>query len=182
MALLAESVVEEWLNRNGFFTIRGIKHGVGELDLLGIKKSGDSITGWHVEVQASFRPIGYISKLTKDLAKSRGRSSIVARRTAAEMAACARQWVRDKFEAEDKRRVREKYWPGLQWEFHLVHGIAKYPDEIALFKSAGINCHSLYDILKGLQRAGKGAFSGSAGGDLAEIVFYYNKERSLALR
>jgi len=29
MALLAESVVEEWLNRNGFFTIRGIKHGVG---------------------------------------------------------------------------------------------------------------------------------------------------------
>ncbi len=25
MALLAEELVEEWLNRNGFFTIRGIK-------------------------------------------------------------------------------------------------------------------------------------------------------------
>jgi hypothetical protein len=35
MALLAESLVEEWLNRSGFFTMRGIKCGVNELDLLG---------------------------------------------------------------------------------------------------------------------------------------------------
>ena len=28
MALLAESLVEEWLNRDGYFTIRGVKHGV----------------------------------------------------------------------------------------------------------------------------------------------------------
>lgn len=34
MALLGESLVEEWLNREGFFTIRGVKHGVGEMDLL----------------------------------------------------------------------------------------------------------------------------------------------------
>ena len=37
MALLAESLVDEWLNRQGFFTIRGIKHGVGEIDLLGVR-------------------------------------------------------------------------------------------------------------------------------------------------
>ena len=35
MALLAEELVEEWLNRQGYFTIRGIKFGVHEIDLQG---------------------------------------------------------------------------------------------------------------------------------------------------
>ncbi len=35
MALLAEPLVDEWLNRKGFFTLRGIKHRVREIDLLG---------------------------------------------------------------------------------------------------------------------------------------------------
>ena len=63
MALLAESLVDEWLNRQGFFTIRGIKHGVGEIDLLGVRPNGAGLEGWNVEVKASFRPIGYISPL-----------------------------------------------------------------------------------------------------------------------
>ena len=33
MALLAEEIVEEWLNRQGYFTIRGVKVGVHEMDL-----------------------------------------------------------------------------------------------------------------------------------------------------
>ena len=37
MSLLAEEVVEEWLNRNGYFTIRGIKVGVDEIDILAIR-------------------------------------------------------------------------------------------------------------------------------------------------
>ncbi len=36
MALLAESLVEEWLNRQGFFTIRGIKQRISEIDLLAV--------------------------------------------------------------------------------------------------------------------------------------------------
>jgi hypothetical protein len=34
VALLAESLVEERLNRQNFFTIRGVKHGIDEIDLL----------------------------------------------------------------------------------------------------------------------------------------------------
>jgi len=34
MALLAEEVVEEWLNRQGYFTIRGIRLGVHESRLV----------------------------------------------------------------------------------------------------------------------------------------------------
>jgi len=66
MALLGESLVEEWLNRDGFFTIRGVRHGVDEMDLLAIRreKSG-KVIGRHVEVQISFRPIGFIAKLPK---------------------------------------------------------------------------------------------------------------------
>jgi hypothetical protein len=37
MALLAEEIVEEWLNRHGYFTICGIKMGVHEIDLLAVK-------------------------------------------------------------------------------------------------------------------------------------------------
>ena len=67
MALLGESLVEEWLNREGFFTIRGVKHGVDEMDLLAIKPQDDGrVIGWHVEVQISFRPIGFIAKLQKN--------------------------------------------------------------------------------------------------------------------
>jgi Holliday junction resolvase-like predicted endonuclease len=52
MALLAESLVEEWLNRDGYFTIRGLKHGVGEMDLLAIRPEPEGkIVGMHVEVQ-----------------------------------------------------------------------------------------------------------------------------------
>jgi hypothetical protein len=31
MAALAESLVDEWLNRQGFFTVRGLKHGADEM-------------------------------------------------------------------------------------------------------------------------------------------------------
>jgi hypothetical protein len=63
MAILAESVVDEWLNRQRFFTIRGAKKGSNEVDILAIRQeTAGVITGWHVEVQVSFAPIGYIRK------------------------------------------------------------------------------------------------------------------------
>src|SRR5580704_4216023 len=79
MAILAESLVEEWLNREGFFTIRGVKHGVGEIDLLAIRhEPGAAVIGWHVEVQASFRPVGYIAKLTGEMARASNRARTTA--------------------------------------------------------------------------------------------------------
>jgi hypothetical protein len=46
VALVAESLVEEWLNRQNFFTIRGVKHGIDEIDLLAIKASAP-VEGFH---------------------------------------------------------------------------------------------------------------------------------------
>ncbi|MDA3926002.1 MAG: hypothetical protein PF904_14995 [Kiritimatiellae bacterium] len=58
MALLAEEVVEEWLNRQGYFTIRGIRLGVHEIDLLAFKPGlkGKHICR-HIEVSVSTNPI-----------------------------------------------------------------------------------------------------------------------------
>ncbi len=176
MALLAESLVEEWLNRSGFFTIRGTKHGVDEIDLLGIRRDRDgSVTGWHVEVQASFRPIGYIGKLTKDLVELKGKKSASAiKRTPEEVELCARGWVRTKFSAETKARVRERLWPGVLWSYHLVHGVVREPRELSIFETEGVTCHPFHAVLSKLLER-DGTFSGSAGGDLAEIVGYYQK-------
>jgi hypothetical protein len=127
MALLAESLVDEWLNRAGFFTVRGLKHGVGEIDLLGVRPSPSGLEAWHVEVQASFRPISCIAPLPKEsvagFAKSRTK-------------AAAHAWVRKKFTSRKKRSARESAWPGLNWRFVLVHAAVRWPAEIEAIRVA----------------------------------------------
>lgn len=72
MALLAEELVEEWLRRQGYFTIRGIKLGVQEIDLLAMRPRAGGFECRHIEVQASVRPVSYLTPLTKGLQKSLG--------------------------------------------------------------------------------------------------------------
>jgi hypothetical protein len=175
MALLAESLVEEWLNRVGFFTVRGVKHGLGEIDLLAIKRQPDGpVIGWHVEVQASFRPMGYIAKLTPDIAKAANTARSSARsRTTAQIEACAREWVHLKFRADGKAKARERLWPQLNWSFHLVHAVVREQHELSVFEAEGVQCHCFKDLLTDLSQNLNGNFSGSAGGDLADIITYY---------
>ncbi len=177
MALLAESLVEEWLNRDRFFTIRGLKHGIGEMDLLAVRPETDGVIGWHVEVQASFRPIGYIGRRTSSMINESGGSPSSARaRTPEEVEICARQWVESKFRARDKTELRERLWPGVAWSFHLVHAVVREPRELEIFASEGVICHAFHELLSDLSKRSKNSFSGSAGGDLAEIVSYYQKK------
>jgi hypothetical protein len=176
MALLAESLVEEWLNRNSYFTIRGVKHGHGEMDLLAVRHHPDGVEGWHVEVTVSFRPIGYIARET--VGDSGRRGSYVRKRTPEEVKAHAHNWVEAKFRALDKVQLRTHLWPGVTWSFHLVHGVVRFPYELEVFASEGVTCHAFHKLLSELsQREGR-SFSGSAGGDLAEIVSYYKSLES----
>lgn len=170
MALLAESLVEEWLNRNGFFTIRGAKHGGGDMDLLAVcaQPEGDVIA-WHVEVQVSFRPVGYIAKPP--------RSRTAKTRSPEEIESCARDWVQSKFRAPHKADLRERLWPGVEWMFHFVYAEVKDQRELEIFANEGVVLHPFYDVLSALCQRSDQAFSGSAGGDLAEIVSYYKSFR-----
>jgi hypothetical protein len=180
MALLAESLVEEWLNRDGFFTIRGVKHGVGEMDLLAVKPQPDGmVIGWHVEVQVSFRPVAYIAKLTDEVMKGFARSRTSAKaRSPEQIDVCARAWVNDKFRAKRKGEIRERLWPAVKWSFHFVHGVVRERSELKVFAEEGVICHSFHDLLSALAKSNGESFSGSAGGDLAEIVSYYKSHQS----
>jgi hypothetical protein len=176
MALLAESLVEEWLNQRGFFTIRGVKHGQGEMDLLAVRPQADGVVGWHVEVTVSFRPIGYIAR--EPAGDSGGRSSYVRRRTPEQVRSCARDWVEAKFRSSDKVRLRSELWPGVEWSYHLVHGKVLYQPELEAFGDEGVICHKFYQLLSDLSQRGDRSFSGSAGGDLAEIIAYYKSSEA----
>lgn len=185
MSLLAETLVEEWLNRQGFFTMRGIKDKVQEIDLLAIRPEQDgSVTGWHVESQVSFRPVGYISKLSKEIAVEPGRSRSSARkRTPQELEQCVAAWVDLKFRSATKRKIRSQLWPGIKWSFHFVHAKVKDPAELKCIAGAGVKLvpfmRLLYDLCE-QEREGHTGFSGTAGGDFAEIVGYFYEGRLLS--
>ena len=168
MALLAESLVEEWLNRNRFFAIRGIKHGLAEIDLLAIRHEADtSVTGWHVEVQVSFRPVGYIAKLSGDMARALNRARTDASaRTPDQIETCASAWVQSKFKADAKAKAREGLWPQVQWQYHLVHARVREPRKLEVFQREGVTCRSFRHWLADWSRRRQHSFSGSAGGDL----------------
>jgi hypothetical protein len=177
MAILAESLVEEWLNREGFFTVRGVKSGVEEIDLLAIRHGpGALVIGWHVEVQVSFRPVRYVAQLTPDIAKALNKSpSSAVARTPEQVDTCARYWVQSKFKAPNKAKVREGLWPNVTWSYHLVHAKVKHPRELDVFQQEGVECRCFRNLLKELSSRTDHHFSGSAGGDLAEIIAYYSK-------
>jgi hypothetical protein len=62
----------------------------------------------------------------------------------------------------------------VQWQYHLVHAKVRERRELEVFQKEGVTCHSFRQLLADLSRRKDHSFSGSAGGDLAEIVSYYN--------
>ena len=80
MALLYKQLVEEWLNRQNFFTIRGIKSGNDEIDLLAIRPTPEGMECWHVEVQISYKLAMFQTRasLKQELSDSQDTSQIEA--------------------------------------------------------------------------------------------------------
>ena len=170
MALLAEEIVEEWLNRHGFFTIRGVKLGVHEMDLLAVRLSKEGLECRQVEVQVSIRPVSYISRVPKEIQRATGRAASSAKvRTVDELRMGVQEWIEKKFESRDKRRVRALLAPGHSWTRELVIHEVKYPQEVELFEVAGIRIHQLGDIVAELGN-GKLLVEGAAGAHLIDLV------------
>jgi hypothetical protein len=149
MALLAEEVVEEWLNRQGYFTIRGIKMGVQEIDLLAIKWQIDGTTECrHVEVQASMRPVSYISQVPKEQQRT-GRAADSAKRSDEELIQGVAEWVEKKFRRPDKKALMAKLWGG-DWSSELVVNVVKAEKELELIASHDIKIRRLSEIISDL--------------------------------
>ncbi|MRW88400.1 hypothetical protein GJ699_00180 [Duganella sp. FT80W] len=173
MALLAESLVDEWLNRKGFFTVRGLKHGVGELDLLGVRPGGSALEAWHVEVQASFRPIGYITPLpAKSLEGFAKTKTSMKARQLEQLEPAVAAWVEKKFLSAAKRAARDQAWPGLNWKYVLVHAVVREQSELDLIASHGVDLIPLHRVLEDLGKE-NGSIKGGAGTDLSELIQYF---------
>jgi len=173
MAILAESVVEEWLNRAGYFTIRGARFGVGEIDLLAVHQGASGLEGRHVEVQVSTRPIAYISPLTDAQAKQYGKARTTAwARPPEVLAVSVAAWVEKKFNSPDKVKARNKAWAKLPWSLEFVHGEARHPEELDLIRSHGIKTTDFFDVLKSLCYD-VSPHKGGTGTDIADMLAYY---------
>lgn len=170
MSLLAEEIVEEWLNRNGYFTIRGIKVGVHEIDILAIRPLPDGQHECrHVEVQASINPISYVTKVPRDIRKQTGIAAHNAkRRETGQLKLGVAEWVGDKFDLPHKVELRNRLCPGA-WTRELVVGKVKHEEEIALLQEAGVTIHRLKDIISEMAST-SGVVRAAAGTDLYDLM------------
>jgi Holliday junction resolvase-like predicted endonuclease len=160
LALLDEQLVEEWLNQKGFFTIRGIKSGLGEIDLLAVKPNVEPMECWHVEVQISFRPIGYIGGNTNAKARSDE-----------EIRAGVVQWIDKKFNDPRKDEARQRLVPKARWRRFLVHGAVREKAELTHMAELGVELLPYYQVLQEL-RDQKITHSSSMASSIAEILRY----------
>lgn len=169
MSLLGEQVVEEWLNRNGYFTIRGIKVGVGEIDILAIRPLPDGHHECrHVEVQVSINPISYITKVPAAIRKKTGIGAHNAKkRDTKQLKQGVDEWVDAKFNEPRKVELRNRLCSGSWTEF--VIGTVKHEEEIPLLKKAGVTIHRLKDVLSEMTKK-PGVVKAAVGADLYDLM------------
>jgi hypothetical protein len=171
MALLAEEIVEEWLNRQGFFTIRGIKVGVDEIDILAMRMdaNGKPICR-HVEVQASINPVSYLTSLAKALQKEQGISAFsMKHREPDVMKRCVKEWIAKKFHKAGKVAIRRKLCDA-NWTLELVVNRVKHEEELAMVEEVGIRINRLPDIIKQIT-SGELLLQSASGADLMNLVW-----------
>lgn len=169
MALIAEEVVEEWLNRQGFFTIRGIKLGNHEIDILAIRpKRRGKPECRHVEVQVSTRPIGYISQLPLGNRGAGERAGGARRRARKELREGVEQWVARKFDLTTKVALKKQLCSG-KWTRELVVHNVRHADELIELKAAGIKITRFSQVVQDLQR-NRYEVASAAGRDLLELM------------
>lgn len=162
MGLLAEVIIEEWLNLNGYFTIRGIKLGQNEIDFLAIKplESG-GIDRRHIECQISSNPISYISG-----------SSNAKRRSLEQLRTDVETWIEKKFRQKKFKELRQSLCPG-EWKYELVLGKSRFPEEREEL-SKHIEIIPFVSILKDLEKRNR-MFKSAAGGDVWELMTWIKK-------
>lgn len=164
MALLDEQLVDEWLNRKGFFTMRGLKVGIDEIDLLAVRMI-DQLECWHVEVQVSYRPIGYV-----------GGDNNARRRTPEEIQLGVEQWVERKYTSTRKVARRVAVLPSAQWKYIFVYGVLRDESELEYMTRLGVTPISYKQVLNELRAAPAGNTSSSLGSDITEILRYLEND------
>lgn len=156
---MGEVVVEEWLNRNGYFTIRGVKLGNDEMDILAIRILENGVAERrHVEVSLSVNPIGYFS------------TGNAKRMNHVELSVAVNSWIRKKFDMPKKVQLLNSLGSGLWSREFVIHRL-RHQEEIDMIAANGIKIWHLSEILKSL-RSGKTRISKASGSDLLELISF----------
>ena len=154
---------------DGYFTIRGVKLGVHEIDLLAIRPAQGQLECRHFEVQASVRPVSYVTRVPKDIQKATGRAAASAKlRTDEELRQGIREWVHKKFDHPAKNALRNRLAPG-PWSRELVLHQVKFEREVELVREAGVTVHRLAALLTELNSR-ELLLEGAAGAHLVDLV------------
>jgi hypothetical protein len=174
LALLAEEIVEEWLRRQGFFTIRGIKIGVQEIDLLAIRPTANGLECRHVEVQASTNPIGYLSRLSKeDQLESGLKATSKKSRSEDQLRRGLTEWIDRKFDLKEKAALRERLVStgarSGSWSRELVVHRVAFPIELDLLAERGVTVIRLGKVISDL-RSGPKTIEKAGGADFLDLL------------
>ena len=161
MSLMGEEVVVEWLNRAGYFTIRGIRIGNNEIDVLAIKPANGGCECRHIEVSVGINPIGY---LTGHGAK---------KRSDAELRKAVDEWIKKKF--NDRAMTLKQSLCRGNWTKELVLGKIKHEHEIEMLKRKGFIIHRLKDII-GTMNAPDRPVKSAAGAALFDLMMLFREE------
>lgn len=173
MALLAEEVVQEWLARQGYFSIRGARLGVHEIDLLAIRYRAEGWECRHLEVQISHRPVSYLSRLPVAVQKATGRKATSARiRHEDELREGIAEWIKRKFDHPEKIALRRRLAPG-PWSRELVVHKLREPLEKQLLQEAGVQVHQLSGLLRDLSLPSE-VVKSAAGESLIDLIHAAN--------
>ena len=154
---VAKQLVEEWFNRQGFFTVRACRKGHGSFGLLGVRSGMDQqIEGVHCEVHIAFRPVAYVSKLTdadiKKLGVKEGSYNHPKRRPDKMLAANVAAWAAKKFSGAEKTQLRNEVWPDLKnWQMVFVHAKLYEEKELVFMKNNQIKTIHVASIANQLQ-------------------------------
>ena len=177
MSMMGEQLAEEWLNRRGYFTIRGIKVGTGEIDLLAVRQVRKFVDCWHYEVQASLRPISYLCPASE---RKQGMSAFNARRrTREQLQRNVGEWIEKKYRDPRKAELRRQLWDG-DWHFGLIIGNVRFREELDLIAEHGIQIVQIASILKEIQpkwsaRGTSFIIAAAAGADLVDLMFAHSQ-------
>ena len=172
MALLAEEFVEEWLNRQGYFTIRGSRVAKGELDLLAVSLSTGVVPkARHVEVQVSFNPVGYVSPVPKIFETKTYKGNSAKLRSPECLKEGAREYVQRKFFADEKKELRRMLYDGA-WSCELVAHKVKDETELKLMSGFGAGIIRFSDVLRDL-RGRPSLIRSCSRNDLVEAIRIY---------
>ena len=162
MALLDEEIVEYWLNNKGFFCMRGVKTGLGEIDFLAVRPDKKNLECWQVECQVSFRPIGYI-----------GGGPSAKKRNEKDVEKGVEEYIEKKFTSQKKIEKRESIISNAKWKYVLVCAEARHKVELDHFKNKGITVYRYKDILKELEESVSQV--NSTAGNILEILRYIKR-------